>query len=430
MSKLALFGGKPILKRPLVGYNSLGREESRAAARVMQEKNLSGFLGRAGACFLGGKYVQELESRFCKYFKVKYAVSFNSASTALQAAVGTLGIGPGDEVITTPYGMPVSATAILLNNALPVFADIETASFCLDSETIRKNITNKTKAILVVNLFGGTADYEPILKIAKKHNLKIIEDNAQSPGATYKGRFAGTIGDVGVFSFNVHKTIQCGEGGMLVTNNKRYAFRARLIRNHGEAVIDDLYQGKKIYEPILGSNFRLTEIQAAIIIEQFKKLNKFNKQRIVLADYLTKRLKQFNWLIPPATSKESRKVYYLYPFRFLEAKIGIKRATFAKIMRAEGFELEEGYQKPFYLMPVYQKRRIYPNSKFPFISKEYPHKINYSRGICPVAERMYEKELLCTTICRPPQTSKEIDLFVGAIKKVEENTEALKKYAP
>ncbi len=421
MKKLAILGGKPILKKKIPPYNSIDKEETRAALKVMKEKNLSDFLGRAGEKFLGGKYVRKLEEYFCRYFKVKYAVSFNSASTALQAAVGALGIGPGDEVITSPYTMTATPSAILFNNALPVFADIEEKFFCLDSKSIEKNINKKTKAILTVNLFGGSADYDPILKIAKRYNLKIIEDNAQAIGTTYKGRYAGTIGDIGVFSFNVHKVIQCGEGGVLLTNNKKYAFRAQLIRNHGEVVVDDLLKEKEIKEPVLGNNFRLTEISAAIAIEQFKKLNKLNKERIFLANYLTKKLSQFKWLIPPAVIEKSRHVYYVYPFRFLEKKISIKRSIFAQAMKAEGFNINEGYQKPLYLLPIYQQNKIFPNSQFPFISEEYPHKVNYQKGICPVVERMYEKELLFTTICQPPQTKKEIDLFVRAIRKIEKN---------
>ena len=424
MKKLALFGGLPISSKPQPVYNSLGKEEEMAALKVVREKILSGFVGRAGRYFLGGKYVQELENKFCRYFRVKYAVSFNSASTALQAAVGALGTDPGDEVITSPFTMAATASAILFNNALPVFADIEDKSFCLDPESIEKNITKRTKAILVVNILGGSADYGPILKIAKKHKLKIIEDNAQSPGATYKGKFTGTIGDMGVFSFNVHKVIQCGEGGMLVTNNKRYAFRAQLIRNHGEAVVNDLYKNKKYYQPVLGNNYRLTEIQAAIAIEQFKKLDKLNKPRIILADYLTNQLSQFGWLVPASVFEGSRHVYYGYGFKFLAEKIGIKRDTFTRAMEAEGFPLIIGCEDPVHLMPIYQRKQIYPNSRFPFNLSN----VTYKKGICPVAERMSEEELLETTICQPPQTKKDIDLFVSAIKKIEENIVKLKSY--
>lgn len=427
MRKLAIFGGKPTLNKKIPVYNSLGKEEEREVSKVMKTKNISGFLGRAGQYFLGGKYVKELEKKFCQYFKVKYAVSFNSASTALQVAVGALGIGPGDEVITSPFTMSATASAILFNNALPVFCDINENNFCIEPNKIEKLINKKTKAILAVNLFGGSADYNQILKIAKKHNLKIIEDNAQSSGATYKNKFTSTIGDIGVFSFNVHKVIQSGEGGMLVTNNKKYAFRAQLIRNHGEAIINDLkYQN--VYEPILGNNYRMTELQAVIVIEQLKKLKKLNNKRIVLANYLTKKLKKFAWLITPLFAEDSMHVYYIYPLKFLSEKIGIKRTTFVKAMEAEGFVLGQGYQEPLYLFPVYQNKEIYPHSKFPFVSKEYPHEINYSKGICSVAERMYEKELLCANICQPPQTKKEIDLFIKAIEKIEENIEELKDY--
>jgi len=428
MQKLALFGGEPILKKKLPFYNTIGKEEEIAASRVVKEKILSDFLANAGDKFLGGKYVKRLEKLFCQYFKVKHAVSFNSATTALQAAVAALGIGPGDQVITTPTTMSATASAVLLNNAVPVFADIEEDYFCLSAESIEKNVTPQTKAILVVNLYGNSADYDPILRVARKHNLKVIEDNAQSPGATYKGRFTGTIGDIGVFSFNVHKVIQCGEGGMLITNNKEYAFRAQLVRNHGEAVINDLYQEKEIYQPIVGSNYRLTEIQAAIAIEQFKKMKHISQRRIKLADYLTKGLKRFDWLVPVKVIENSRHVYYFYPFRFLPEKIGIKKSTFGKALRAEGFPVVDDHGRPLYFFPIYQKKECYPNSQFPFVSKEYPQEVSYDYGICPVAERMYKKELVITTVCQQSQKTENIDLFIKAIEKVEQNIKELKKY--
>ena len=427
MEKLALFGGKPVLNKKLAGYNSLGKEEERAVLSVMKTRVISDFLGRAGKKFLGGKQVKGLEEKFSRYFRIKHAVSFNSASTALQAAVGALGIGPGDEVITSPFTMSATASAVIFNNAVPVFCDINENDFCLDASKLEKLINKNTKAILVVNLFGGSADYGPILKIAKKYNLKIIEDNAQAAGATYNNIFTSTIGDIGVFSLNVHKVIQAGEGGMLVTNNEKYAFRAQLIRNHGESVVNDL-KGENGYEPVLGNNFRMTELQAAIAMEQLKKLKKLNAKRIVLAEYLTRKLKKIPWLVPPLVARQNTHAYYVYPMKFLSQKIGLKRATFTKAMEQEGFMLGQGYQEPLYLFPMYQKKEVYPHSQFPFISKEYPHALDYSKGICPVTERMYEKELLCANICQPPQTKRSIDLFVKAIDKIEQNIEKLKAY--
>ncbi|MDD5547606.1 MAG: DegT/DnrJ/EryC1/StrS family aminotransferase [Candidatus Pacebacteria bacterium] len=430
LNKPAILGGKPTLDKPLPPYNSIGREEIGAINRLLKSgKDLSGFLGRGGEKFLGGPYVKKLENDFEKKFGVNYAVSFNSATTALQAAVAALGIGPGDQVITSPFTMPATATAILFNNAVPVFADIDPKTYCLSAESIAKKITKKTKAILIVNIFGGTPDYVPILKLAKKHNLKIIEDSAQAPGANYRGKFAGTIGDIGVYSFNVHKVIQVGEGGMMVTNNKRYAYRAQLMRNHGEAVMDDVWEKEpKTRELIAGNNFRLTELQAAVMAEQFKKLDKLNNQRIMLADYLTKKLKKFSWLEPASVLPNSKHVYYLYPIKFFSGKLGISRKTFAKAMEAEGFKLAEGYQKPIYLMPIYQKKRIYERSQFPFVSKEFSQNISYKKGDCPVAERMFEKEFLTTTLCQPPKNKAHIDLFIKALQKIGDSAGLLKKY--
>lgn len=427
VKKLAFFGGKPILSKKPKKYNSLGKEEEKAALKVMKSRVISDFLGRSGKYFLGGKHVRELEKKFCQYFNVKYAVSFNSASAALQAAVGALGIGPGDEVITSPFTMSATASAILFNNAVPVFCDISEKDFCIDPNKIEKLVNKNTKAILTVNLFGGTADYGKILKIAGKHNLKIIEDNAQSAGATFNNKFLATVGDIGVFSFNVHKVIQAGEGGMLVTNNKKYAFRSQLIRNHGEAVVNDL-KDKNIYETVLGNNFRITELQAAIIIEQLKKLKKLNNKNIKLANYLTKKLKKFAWLVAPLQKRGNVHIYHVYPLRIISKKIGIKRATFAKAMKSEGFELGQGYQEPLYMFPIYQRKEIYPNSQFPFVSKEYPHQVIYKKGICKVAERMYEKELLCTKIYQWAENKKDIDLFIKAVEKIEGNIDRLKKY--
>jgi len=432
-SKLAIFGGKPVLSKPLLSYNSIGKEEVAAVNRLMKDvaagkAALSGFLGRGGAGFLGGPLVRGLEDDFKKYFKTKHAISFNSATTALQAAVSAIGVGPGDEVITSPFTMCATSTAVLLNNAVPVFADIDPKTYCLSAETITPLINERTKAIIVVNLLGGSADYEPILKLAEKHNLKIIEDNAQAPGATYKGKYTGTIGDLSVFSFNVHKTMQSGEGGMIITNSDRYAYRSQLVRNHGEAVVaDDWNKGDVHRELVAGSNYRFTELQAAIVLEQFKKLPKLTAVRVKLAGYLSKKLKSFSWLEPASVLPKSKHVYYLYPFKFFAGKIGISRKTFVAAMKAEGFSLSEGYNFPSHLMPIYQKKKIFEDSHFPFVSQEYPHSVDYSHGTCPVVERMWEKELLTTTICQSPKTTKDIDLFILALKKIEAGVEELKK---
>jgi dTDP-4-amino-4,6-dideoxygalactose transaminase len=423
---LALLEGKklPTRQQP---YNQIGDDELNAAVRVLKSRNLSGFIGRACDAFLGGVEVLRLEKAFSERFQVKHAVSFNSASTALQAAVTALGIGPGDEVITSPYTMSATATAILANCAIPVFADIDTETFCLDPESVRRVITPKTKAMIVVNIFGGPAKYDELLAIAKEHGLKIIEDNAQAPGATYKGKLTSTIGDIGIFSLNVHKVIQCGEGSILVTNDDELAYRAQLVRNHGEVVVDDLNDASPEHA-LIGNNFRLSEVHAAIAAEQLKKLDVYNDARIEAVAYLVEGLKKFSWVTPFVPMDDVRHVYYMYPFRFDTKKLGISRKTFAEAMSAEGFPLGVGYVKPLYLQPLYQQKRMFPRSQFPFVSSEFPTTVSYEKGICPVTERLFEKELLTTTVFLAPNDRATMDAFLDAMKRIEENVEALRAY--
>ena len=186
----------------------------------------------------------------------------------LERAVGAIGIEPGDEVIVSPWTMCASATAILHWNALPVFADIEQDTFCLNPKSVEENINSRTRAILSVDIFGQSADITALKLIANKYNLKIISDTAQAPDARYRGNYAGTLTDIGGFSLNYHKHIHTGEGGILVTNDDKYAEKMRLIRNHAEAVVGDMGQEDLIN--MVGNNYRLGELESAIGIEQLK----------------------------------------------------------------------------------------------------------------------------------------------------------------
>ena len=250
---------------------------------------------------------------------------------------------------------------------------------------------------------------------------------AQSPSGTYDGAYTGTIGDIGIFSLNFHKVIHCGEGGLLVTNNDQYAFRAQLMRNHGEVIMDDLAtQG--VSEDIIGSNYRMSELHAAIAIEQLKKLNRLTDERRATAAYLTERLQEISWIIPCHVPNNVKHVYYIYPFRMLEEKLGVSRKTVVAALKAEGFPIAAGFQKPLYLFPMYQKKKMFPHSQFPFVSTEYPSHVSYEKGICPVAERMYEKEICHTVIFQPPNGKAEVDGLIDTLKRIEQNVDALKEY--
>lgn len=423
MSKLAILGGNPVRESSIPWANLMGQEELDAVTHVMKSGTLSAFLGKAGDGFLGGPKVLELEEHFSKRFKAKYAISVNSGTTALHAAVAACEIGPGDEVLVSPYTMSASASAILMNNAVPVFVDIDPDTYSINPDEIEKWITPRTKAILTVNIFGLPSNLTRIMEIARRHNLYVIEDNAQSPGAMIDGKEAGTIADLGIFSLNFHKVIHSGEGGIILTNNQSLAYRCQLVRNHGEVAVDDLEDNDTV---VLGSNYRMSELHAAIGIEQLKKLDGFLKTRRKVAEYLTAGLKKFAGLKGVTIPKGYTHSYYVYPIQYDETVWTISRKQFADAMKAEGFPLGEGYVKPIYLMNLYKNKRVYNQTKYPFAFIEDPVQV-YEAGICPVVEKLHFQTLLTADVCRIPYTIEDIDGFLAAIDKVWNNRELLKK---
>ena len=418
MAKLAINGGEKYRKEKFPHWPIIGDEEKEAVLDVLNRAELSTFLTSPGEYFLGGKKIKEFEELFFKYFSIKYAVAMNSATSCLHAAVVACGVKPGDEVLVTPYSFTSSATCILMANAVPVFVDVDENNFCIDPDKIEENITDKTKAIIVVHLFGGSADMSRIMETAKKHNLKVIEDCAQCIGATYKDKLLGTIGDCGVFSFVENKNITSGEGGMLITNNEEIHHISTLVRNHGEAIVAN--QPRQYKSSILGWNYRMTELDAAVGIEQFKKMDWLNDQRIKLAEYLTERIEtEIDGIKPCLNNKDGKNVYYVLAFKYDESKVEIPRDLFVKALSAEGIPFGAGYVSPLYLSPIYHENRHFAIDLF-------GKHINYNKGICPITEKLHEKELIITMMVRPPATFNDMDDIVGAMKKVIENKEELR----
>jgi perosamine synthetase len=430
-SLAALLGGKPTRTKPLLSRTTMGAEERQAAIEVLDSDVLSAFIGGPGKHFLGGEKVREFEKAWADKYEFKHAISVNSWTTGLMVAVGAVGIEPGDEVICSPYTMSASATSILFYGGIPVFADIDPNSFCLDPKSIEKKITKRTKAIMVVHIFGGSADMDSIMEIAKKYNLKVIEDGAQSPGVYYKNRPVGAIGDIGGFSLNFHKHIHTGEGGMLVTNDDKVAFKAQLIRNHGENLAEQL--NVEDLPNCIGSNYRLTELQAAIGIEQLKKLPNILNTRKTLTDYLSDELKQFPFLTTPkAPENGSSHAFYVYPLKFNSSVAGMSRSLFVKAVNAEfppadGYEsvpFTEGYVTPLYWNKIYQNKIAIGTKGFPF-NFNVGVKYDYSRGICPIVEKMYLEEFICSPMIREPLGLADMDDLIVAIRKVIENKNQL-----
>ena len=424
-SKLAFWGGPATITKPFKHYNPIGREEVEAAKEVIESGVLSQFIGAWHPDFLGGPKVKEFEAQCATYFGVKHAITVNSWTSGLIAAVGAVGIQPGDEVIVPPWTMCASATAILHWNAIPVFADIDPVTFCLDPDSVEANITPFTKAIMAVDIFGQSADMVRLMSIAKRHGLKVISDTAQAPGAIYKGKFAGTLADVGGFSLNYHKHIHTGEGGILVTNDELIAQRLQLIRNHAEAVVGGM--GISDLTNMVGYNFRLGEIECAMGITQLKKLQNFVESRSRLANQLNGKLSHLPGLRTPSIVADSSHVYYVYGMVLDTKLLGIKREILVNALEAEGVTgLSNGYQN-IHLLPIFQKKIAYGSKGFPWASDICHRNVTYEKGICPVAEKLHDETYMGFAMCLHDLTDSDVDLIGRAFSKVWQSLPELRE---
>ena len=423
--KLALFGGKPLRSLPFPPHKTTGQEEINGALEVLKTGFLSCYEGSNNEWFLGGPEVQALENEWANYFECKHAVAVNSATSGLYAAVAAAEIGPGDEVITTPWTMAATATSIVANHAVPIFADIDLETYCISAQDIERKITPRTRAILPVHIYGHPADMTSILKLARKHNLVVIEDAAQSPGARYQGTLTGSIGDMGVHSLNGHKLIQCGEGGMITTNDDDLAHRLKLIRNHAESVIATGMKVKSLVN-MVGWNFRMNEIEARISRIQLTKLKPLQEERNALAHYLSDRLKQFPGLLLPAKKKDCDHTYYRYPVRLDPEKILISAKTLVDALNAEGLDWMAGYL-PINMYPMYQEQIAIGKQGCPFKCSHYEGTPDYSMKTLPNVSRLLQTSLSTENV-RPPLAKQDMEDMVQGFEKIFENMNSLNEY--
>jgi dTDP-4-amino-4,6-dideoxygalactose transaminase len=305
----------------------LGEEEKRAVLETIDSGQLA-----------QGRRVKAFEEAFAAVCGVRHAIATSSGTTALHAAVLAHGIGPGDEVITTPFTFIASANAAIFVGARPVFVDIDERTYNIDPGRIEAAISPRTKAILPVHLFGNPCDMETIMDIAAKHGLVVIEDACQAHGATVGGRKVGSFG-TGCFSFYPTKNITTAEGGIITTNDDELADRVRLIRSHG--------QRERYYHEMIGYNFRMTEIQAAIGLVQLGKLEQFNVARRTHAEYLTARLRG---VIVPTETPGCKHVYHQYTIRVPNGRDGL-----ADHLREHGIATMIYYPVPVHKQVVYQR---------------------------------------------------------------------------
>ena len=408
---LALNGGRAVRTNPFPGYPLIGDEEVNAVSEVVRSGKLSMF----DLDFLGGEKVRTFEENFARYDRIRYGISVNSGTAALHIAIAALQIGPGDEVIVPAYTFTATASSVLMNNAVPVFVDVTPDTSNLDPEKIESAITERTRAIIPVHLFGHPAEMDPIMEIACEHDLSVIEDCAQAPGALYKGKKTGTIGDLGAFSFQRTKNMTTGEGGMVITDDDELAHRCRLVRNHGEAF--SMGQKREYLANVLGWNYRMTEMEAAIGIEQLKKLDAFNEVRITNSHYLSKKLAGIGGITPAHEAPYVKHVYSTYVLGYDERITGIPRSQFTKALAAEGIPLWNGYPHPLYQNPIFKEKIVHGTKGCPFTCGFYTGNIDYRKSLCPVTEALCRSSFGFSVV-RPPAGTGDMDDIVTAVKKV------------
>lgn len=385
----------------------MGKEELEMLAKVIEGQDLC----RLNQFNKGKTFATQFEEEFAKYLGIKHALIVNSGSAALQAAVAACDIGPGDEVICTAFSYISSSGCVLSQNAIPVFADVDPKTLCIDPVDIERKITKRTKAIIPVHIFGQPCDMTSIMDISKKHNLYVIEDCCQAYGSKYKGKTVGTIGHLACFSLQQSKHITCGDGGIVASNDEKLMDKANLFANYGQ------YKGKRYNHLILGWNFRPSELQSAVAIAQLRKIEKFNQERRRAINLINEGLGDLQQIEIPEASPETEPNWWWYPLRYKE--VGISYSEFKERYQKEGLDREIllfGYisNRPNYLEPVYRDMTAYRN-RCPFDCKWYQNKIEYQEGLCPVLEKAMKNVLLIDT---HPLNFRKIPAVVEGIRKI------------
>lgn len=385
MNKLALFGGEMAVRGPIAKYNSIGATEAAYVEQCVLGYPLSGYLGGR---LRGGHWVQRLEERWADKFSVRHAIAVNSATSGLLAAARSIGLGGTEKFMTTPFSMSATAAAPSLFGAKPKFIDVTSDDFCLDPTLMDDDLNGPEfyRALVVTNLFGGPAKLSQLRSVCDYHNMVMIEDNAQSILATEYGKYAGTVGHIGVFSLNVHKHIQCGEGGIVVTNDDDIAEDIREFINHGE-----MMRGPR------GLNLRMPEVCAAIALAQFDRVEEIVQERCEQASKIRSMFSQFPWIGPPHIRPEVRHVFYTIPFFYAPSAVMPHRDRMVDALIAEGVPLVKGYVEPLQTLGSFGGRA----------------------EDTPVANGLHNDYLFQFSNCEWTPTSEQIEQFGDAICKVE-----------
>jgi dTDP-4-amino-4,6-dideoxygalactose transaminase len=407
MGKLAIKGGAPIRSKPYPTWPVWGDEEIDNLTQVVKS-------GKWGS--MAGTRTREFESKFAAYHQAKHGICINSGTTALRLALTAAGVEAGSEVIVPAYTFIATATAVVDMGGIPVFVDIDPKTYNIDPAKAEEAITARTAAIMPVHFGGRPADMDGVMALAKKHQLKVVEDAAQAWGSEWCGKRVGAIGDAGCFSFQSSKNINSGEGGIILTNDDLVAKMARSHSNCGRSEDGQWYE--HFY---FGGNYRITEFQSAVLLAQFGRYDQLKKNREESLTFLNKALSEIEGVESLAEdARVTSHSSHLFIFRYKKEHFSNKpKAAFIDAMRKEGIPTSAGYSLPLYKQPVFQKCSFGPNGK------SIPWPVDYGSTLCPETERACYEEAIWFTQNVLLGTMEDMNDIISAIKKIRDNAQEL-----
>ena len=415
--KLAVDGGKKTINKPLPGWPQFSEATKKAALAPLETGQVNYWTGTKG---------MEFEKKWAKYIGAEFAISTSNGTSALHTALAAMGIGPGDEVIVPSYTFIASSFCIVQAGAIPVFADVKKDDHCISPGDIEKKITKRTKAIIPVHLYGNVCAMDPIMRIARKHNLLVLEDCAQAHGGTYKGKKVGALGHAGAFSFCQSKAFTTGgEGGIVTTNDTELAWQCRSFRDHGYDVKErlrllEMEQKLPYIHNRIGFNYRMTEIQSIIGIQELRRFEKWNlKNRRRNGQILIDALKDVpEVMYLPVHTKSRENGFFVFPITLRIEKLNCDLKQFLQALTAEGVPNHPVFWPQCYMERAYREHNGFGRFKFPFQSKEYtdPKSVQYDNVECPNAAWHQDRTFI--TVVHPTLASRHMELIAKGIKKV------------
>jgi dTDP-4-amino-4,6-dideoxygalactose transaminase len=415
MSKLAILGGEPIRKQPFTPWPQYKRSDIARIVSVVESRHWGGFP-------VPSKYAGEFATRFAELHGAKYAICLANGTVALFAAVQALGLKFGDEVIVPAYTWDGTAVAVLQAGAVPVFADVNPDTYCLDPKAVQAAITPRTRAIMPVHMAMRFADMAALLAIARQHKLVVIEDCAHAHGGQFQGRGAGAAGDAGCFSFQESKLMTAGEGGIVITNELSCYEALQSIINCGRPSLTDQFEIK-----VLGANYRMTELQAALLIGQLEMWPEFCEQRTRNAALLSKALSTLPQLRPlPPQVGLTRETIYNYVFQYRPTEPAPSRDLFVAALDAEGIPCDGRFYEPVYRSDLFYAKP--ENCPQLVLNREAP--MDYSKCFCPVSERASYQEAVWLPQFLLLGDDSDVQDVIRAIEKVTSASAELAKADP